>query len=235
MKGTTGEGLFDILGLEERADAPEAKPLVKPDMDAGEAAKAILVRLAVPAVIGAIGAMGAMADTGLDLAEILPVIATCALLVVAWWIAHWFFARWRKANKGNPRADAIVIGCRAVLWSLFALVFCIVAAVIPRRMYGGQTSREAWTLGIGWKWFCIGAFARRPPVRATRQRRQPPGAQRACAPAAQRRAPVGASCSEWGARPLSPSWRRWALPSAQRMPGRLCTRSPRQGRSAPMP
>ena len=65
MKGTTGESLFDILGLEKRADAPEAKPLEKPDVDAGEAAKAILVRLAVPAVIGAIGAMGAMADTGL--------------------------------------------------------------------------------------------------------------------------------------------------------------------------
>ena len=108
MKGTTGESLFDILGLEKRADAPEAKPLEKPDVDAGEAAKAILVRLAVPAVIGAIGAMGAMADTGLDLAEVLPVIATCAFLVAAWWIAHWFFARWRKANKGNPRADALV-------------------------------------------------------------------------------------------------------------------------------
>ncbi len=153
MKGTTGESLFDILGLEKRADAPEAKPLEKPDVDAGEAAKAILVRLAVPAVIGAIGAMGAMADTGLDLAEVLPVIATCAFLVAAWWIAHWFFARWRKANKGNPRADALVIGCRAVLWSLFALVFCIVAAVIPPTDVWGQTSRVTWTLGIGWKWF----------------------------------------------------------------------------------
>ena len=46
----------------------------------------------------------------------------------------------------------------------------------------------------------IGAFARHLPVRRG-ARRQPPGAQRACAPAAQRRAPVGASCSEWGARP----------------------------------
>lgn len=153
MKGTTGESLFDILGLEKRADAPEAKPLEKPDVDAGEAAKAILIRLAVPAVIGAIGAMGAMADTGLDLVEVLPVIATCAFLVAAWWIAHWFFARWRKANKGNPRADALVIGCRAVLWSLFALVFCIVAAVIPPTDVWGQTSRVTWTLGIGWKWF----------------------------------------------------------------------------------
>lgn len=153
MKGTTGEGLFDILGMEKRPDAPEVKPLEKPDVDAGEAAKAILVRLAVPAVIGAIGSMGAMADTGLDLTEILPVIATCAFLVAAWWIAHWFFARWRKANKGNPRADAIVIGCRAVLWSLFALVFCIVAVVTPPTDVWGQTSRVTWTLGIGWKWF----------------------------------------------------------------------------------
>lgn len=153
MKGTTGESLFDILGLEKRADAPEAKPLEKPDVDAGEAVKAILVRLAVPAAVGAMWVLGVFAETRLDPVEIVPVVGACALLVAAWWIAHWFFARWRKANKGNPRADAIVIGCRAVLWSLFALVFCIVYCVIPPTDLWNMPSRVTTIITVGWEWF----------------------------------------------------------------------------------
>lgn len=153
MKGTTGKSLFDSLGLKKRADAPEPKPLEKPDVDAGEAVKAVLVRLAVPAAIGAMWMLGVMAETRLDPVEILPVIGTCALLVAAWWIAHWLFARWRKANKGNPRADAIAIGCRAVLWSLFALVFCIVYGAIPPTDLWDLTSRVALMVSVGWKWF----------------------------------------------------------------------------------
>lgn len=153
MKGTTGESLFDILGLEKRADAPEAKPLEKPDVDAGEAVKAILIRLAVPAAFGALWALGVFVETGLDPVEIMPPIVLCVLLVAAWWIAHWFFARWRKANKGNPRADAIAIGCRAVVWSLFALVFCIVYTVFPSMDIWSQTSLVTVALSVGCMWF----------------------------------------------------------------------------------
>lgn len=153
MKETTGESFFDKLGMEKRADAPEPMPLQKPDVDAGEVAKAVLVRLAVPAVVGALWVLSAMAETGLDLVEVLPPIATCVLLVAAWWIAHWFFASWRKANKGNHRADAIVFGCRALLWSLFALVFCIVATVTPPTDVWDQSSRVTWMVGLGWQWF----------------------------------------------------------------------------------
>ena len=149
MKEAAGKSLFDTLGLKKSADAPETKPLEKPDVDAGEAAKAVLIRLAVPAAVGALWTLGVMAETRLDPVEILPVIGLCALLVAAWWITHWFFAQWRKANKGNRRADAIVIGCRAVIWSLFALVFCIVACVIPPTDLWGKASAGAGPAGPG--------------------------------------------------------------------------------------
>lgn len=153
MKRTTGGGLFNILGMKRRADASEAKPLEKPVIDAGEAVKAILVRLAVPAAVGAMWVLGVFAETRLDPVETVPVVGACALLVAAWWIAHWFFARWRKANKGNSRADAIVIGCRAVLWSLFALVFCIVYCVIPPTDLWNMPSRVTTIFTVGWEWF----------------------------------------------------------------------------------
>lgn len=153
MKREAEKSVFDILGMKKRADAPEAKPLEKPDVDAGEAAKAILVRLVVPAAAGAIWTLGVMAETRLDPVEILPPVGLCAFLIAAWWIAHWFYAQWRKANKGNHRADVIVIGCRAVLWSLFALVFCIVSCVIPPTDLWTMTSRVTVMLSVGWKWF----------------------------------------------------------------------------------
>ncbi len=153
MKKTAEKSLFDSLGLKQREDAPEPKPLEKPDVDAGEAVKAILIRLAVPAAFGALWALGVFVETGLDPVEIMPPIVLCVLLVAAWWIAHWFFARWRKANKGNPRADAIAIGCRAVVWSLFALVFCIVYTVFPSMDIWSQTSLVTVALSVGCMWF----------------------------------------------------------------------------------
>ena len=138
MKKTAEKSLFDSLGLKQREDAPEPKPLEKPDVDAGEAVKAILIRLAVPAAFGALWALGVFVETGLDPVEIMPPIVLCVLLVAAWWIAHWFFARWRKANKGTLVRTRSPSGAVRLFGACSRLCSASSTPCSPRWIYGAR-------------------------------------------------------------------------------------------------
>ncbi len=138
------------------SNRPIAKePFRSPSIPASAWVKSIIIRVGIPAAIVALCVGISNSQPSQLPPSMIPYIAAIAALFALGWIAHWFYAQWRKANEGNERSKPIISVCRAAGAMLLLYLFTLMCALgLPALAPTGPisiTSILIWGWGIFWQ------------------------------------------------------------------------------------
>lgn len=136
------------------SNRPIAKePFRSPSIPASAWVKSIIIRVGIPAAIVALSVGISNSQPNQLPPAMIPYIAAIVALFALGWIAHWFYAQWRKANEGNERSKPIISICRAAGTMLLLYLFTLVCALGLPALAPTDPKSATDTLAWGWEIF----------------------------------------------------------------------------------
>lgn len=156
-------------GAAPQTDSAPRKPLVHPHVSAGDWAKSLFLRAGVPLAFAALCLFLSSKDPAAFPLGIAQSILVVAGLFALWWVAHWRYALWRKANADDERSLPIAIAGRTASWLLLAFIYTLFGVfALPGAVEGAIASpglflEEGW--GLFWRCGALPAIALMGAVR----------------------------------------------------------------------